>query len=146
MKDVKFRFVNRIKQTGEIRFIYTSINELEMEDSWQGPVNYERLSIDLCTSLKDKNGKEIYEGDIKLWKFDHFIRYYVAIWSDFDCGFKWSLVKHNNTQERDNQDIPFDTEEEYYNYVINVNQRDHFSFDQFSEIVGNIYENPELTN
>lgn len=55
--DVKFRFVNRIRDTGEIRFIYTNLDEIENEDSWQGRVNYRRLGIDLFTGLYDKNGK-----------------------------------------------------------------------------------------
>ena len=95
------------------------------------------------TGLHDKNGKEIYEGDIKLWKFSGRLRCYVCYWSDIDCGFRWKLVKHNEKQQDHDIDIPFETEEDFYNYVINRNQR-NLGFDSFSELVGNIHENPEL--
>lgn len=101
------------------------------------------LDIMQYTGLKEKNGKEIYEDDIKRWKFNHHIRDYVCYWSEIDCGFRWKLIKHNSKQDDDNIDIPFDTEEDFYNYVIKSNQRAN-GFDSFSKIIGNIYENPEL--
>jgi len=64
MKDIKFRFVNKIKKTGEIKFVFTSINDLEMEDSCQGKVNYERLGVNLFIWFVDCFREEIYEGDI----------------------------------------------------------------------------------
>ena len=94
------------------------------------------------TGLKDKNGKEIYEGDIKRWQFNQDDRLYVCYWSDIDCGFRWRLIKHNQKQPA-YVDIPFDREEDYYNYVIKTNQRD-LGIDKWSEVIGNIYENPEL--
>lgn len=75
------------------------------------------------TGLLDKNGKEIYEGDIV--KF--FTYYYkkgtsrIVAWDD--CG-RW---------------LPF-CDDDY----IQDEQGDHFNFDKGFEILGNIYENPEL--
>ena len=43
MNDLKFRFVNQMENTSKIEFVYTSINELESEDSWQGKINYKRV-------------------------------------------------------------------------------------------------------
>ncbi|MFA6992879.1 MAG: hypothetical protein WC269_06465 [Candidatus Gracilibacteria bacterium] len=36
-----------------------------------------------------------------------------------------------------------DSEEDFYEYILNANQRQN-GFDNFSEIVGNVHENPEL--
>ena len=95
------------------------------------------------TGGHDKNGVEIYEGDIKRWQFNDSDRYSVCYWSKIDYGFRWRLIKHNETQANYNHDIKFDTEEDFYDYVIGCNQREN-GFDSWSTIVGNIYSNPEL--
>lgn len=70
------------------------------------------------TELRDKSGKEIYEGDIV--RFGHFV------WAVlFDEG-SWALSP--------SQEVPdVDTVEFLYNYS-----------GEILEVIGNIYENPEL--
>ena len=67
------------------------------------------------TGVKDKNGKEIYEGDIIICKYGPEITMEVK-W--VDEGFR-TLGKYNG--------------ENYVGYVKNS-----------AEVIGNIYENPEL--
>lgn len=73
--------------------------------------------INQFTGIKDKNGKEIYEGDIVICKYGPQIAMEVK-W--VDEGFR-TLGKYNG--------------DNYVGYVKNS-----------AEVIGNIYENPELLN
>lgn len=89
-------------------------------DNVVGYLPRERIRIMQATDLKDKNGKLYYEGDLVKYK-----------------GYVFQL-KYEHYQffldefSESNQDDP----------------RDFFSEDAYfeAEIVGNIYENPELLN
>lgn len=78
------------------------------------------------TGLYDKNGKEIYEGDILKCERDYWEtpRNLVVEWNE-DC---WSLLK---------TDDPVDSEVLNHNSSFNVPEYQR-------EVIGNIYENPEL--
>ncbi len=78
------------------------------------------MSFDLMqfTGLLDKNGKEIYEGDVVKTKNGT----YAAEWDD-QGSYIFKTGKHDDY---------------YVRMVLNP--------DQEAEVIGNIYENPELLN
>lgn len=72
------------------------------------------------TGLKDKNGKEIYEGDVMQAKVTN-ASHFKVIWN-YDA---WRLLRYCNGVEEEGN---------YYGFIENL------------EVIGNIYENSELLN
>lgn len=90
--------------------------------------NFNEMELMQSTGLQDKNGKDIFEGDIVRWKdlesFDDFPIDEVFKVEYSDEFMKWIACYKNNLQYKS----------DLYDFTDN---RD-------LEVVGNIYENPEL--
>ena len=93
------------------------------QDGFVAPVN-PGLKVMQWTGLKDKNGRDIYEGDIVLFGENavHENTYGKVIWLDSHVGFVYEFL---NGQYKGKCTTMVDDWRTY-------------------EIVGNIYENPEL--
>lgn len=86
-------------------------------------VSAEDLVLMQSTGLKDKNGKEIFEGDILACKTDDEVINLNIFWDEEHALFMFESKKYNEQEPLaelvENNTYPF-------------------------EIIGNIYENPEL--
>ncbi len=118
MRDIKFRAWDKKDKTmGMVFDLFT-----EPIIGTVGAFDRDTIILMQYTGLKDKNGKEIYEGDI--------VRY---------------TCKENSKEKYTNK-VYFD-KEGFWSPLISVFPEDPDMQDEyFFEVVGNIHENPELLN
>ena len=91
------------------------------------------------TGLLDKNGKEIYEGDILEVKFNRCIwRYEVRVRKE------WANNIFYETVWRNFRNIDGSDTDEFGSYYVSCEGTGNILSSHSMEIVGNIYENPEL--
>ena len=104
---------------------------INFNTAWRG---LEEVELMQYTGLKDKNGKEIYEGDII--KFNHSGYPYVVIVQNIEADGA-NLI--NITKDEFNK-------QNYKQLLYNHLYHKYFTLvDAFNpEIIGNIYENPDL--
>jgi len=130
MREIKFR--GKSLRTGKwvygslVRYgdgrveIYTLINPRDENSLRAWLEEVDPATVGQYTGLKDKNGKEIYEGDIcNCREYECFGK---VEWNNEEAGFYFCVVMEGGGFE----------EEHLYDYVDEL------------EVIGNIYENPAL--
>lgn len=138
MREIKFRaWVANDSNTKSLMVNVTNISfmknssgaYLEECEGWYGDNNRIRFSLDKAnlleyTGIRDKNGKEIYEGDIVNWG-DNYKS--VIEWNadKYLEGDGWMIHEYYPRNEYDR----YHTTSAYTNPI---------------EVIGNIFENPEL--
>lgn len=134
MKDIKLRaWIYKEKKMVEVKSIHLGKAKI-MYGYSEGPQCYGNKSLPFSecalsqsVGVEDKNGKEIFEGDIVRKKSNYLnagetkIELYKVVWKEEWCA--WALKKLGNCTQSCSM----------YKNELN-----------FCEIVGNIYENPEL--
>lgn len=127
MREIKFRawdsdFGTMVYEFTKDGYIVDMQNGQLKVGSVDGNNDYFQLEVMQFTGLLDKNGKEIYEGDIIAWDFEY----------DFDYDGDMPIVKRS-VGKAEIKDI-FDAHR--VNWAAQESKG--------CEVIGNIYENPEL--
>jgi len=117
MREIKFRYIFR-DHIGKFHVLPQHIATIGERNDILYNIRHgwELVARSEFTGLKDKNGKEIYEGDIVKIHRGYAIPSGVVYWNEDSAGFG---VKHHY----------------YDNYV---------DLDTVETVIGNIWENPEL--
>ena len=123
-RPIKFRVWDKRETKG--RSTQNMLYDAQLHHLWQDFVDYPGYELMQYTGLTDKNGKEIYEGDIVQYNqnssYDNMD--FIAKWSDDKLGF---IFQSNSGEQL-------------------VNQTPHLNRFKHLEVVGNIFEHSELLN
>ena len=137
MREIKFKFYLRQSEDGPIKvktFDYSAIFSGTVVRYFnEGSPGYYIIAKCQYTGLKDKNGKEIYEGDLL-----NEIRYPPDKNGNYDSVPVF--IKENIVQVGFNEGCFTADEAHLWRFISNIGDNEKTDY----EIIGNIHENPEL--
>lgn len=120
-REIKFRIWDTIQNKWNPSFVIPSIHGGVAKACYLNSYIYQQ-----STGLKDKNGREIYEGDvIQYYKGEPYEINYEVKWAAYYAGFELFGTRIENNQPR-----------------VYINRMDNAHLE--GVVIGNIFENPEL--
>jgi hypothetical protein len=131
--EIKIRYVWKRKSDGHIWIEHVPLACIEGNGDTpfilQDHSLWELVSRDLYTGLTDKNGKEMYEGDIVEWE--------------------WARLTDDGRSRKEGVDhVSFFWNEDEFGWFCRSSDGTEFTPNElnfnFIEVLGNIHENPEL--
>lgn len=138
MRDIKIRYAH--KKGEKIVLTILTLEQIE-ENQWNNMdvvcrEGYVMIAQDLYTGLKDKNGKEIYEGDIVHWQG---INYNICIGEFFvrDIETETAVEKAVGVYGE-----PINEKLAPFCYEMAINEQ--YIKDDEIEVIGNIYQDSHL--
>ena len=137
-RGIKFRAWDKeYKQMTNVTMILFDTEEIDTENSFGEPKSIEHFELMQFTGLTDKNGIEIYEGDILEFadKWEWYKGMY-GVKMHFSQGEKLQKLKQdyeNEPMERRKIEIPGD-----YGWLLSSEIQIYW------QVLGNIHQNPEL--
>lgn len=139
MRIIKFRGRCAFSGTWRYGFYYVSKgNHIIRNEKDRESIILEK-TIGQFTGLHDKNGKEIYEGDVVNWGMHHpnseerFHRYAIV---EFNPDIQFKIIFYINSQNG--------VKKETDGHIFRFGQFAYKETERHLQVLGNIYENPEL--
>lgn len=132
MRELKFRVWSEDQKTYDYKFPYNSIGDFyvstrgivfsDFGNTVTPEVSQDAFIVEQYTGLKDKNGKEIYEGDIvKIYKGRKLDGVFLVQFDELNGEYMW--CKNEDIDSAEYGGFPY-----WAKYLV----------------IGNIHENPEL--